>query len=35
MVGATILKTFSDKCLVRYDEFIIENDNSKHLLGMV
>ncbi len=30
-----VLKTFSDKCLVRYDEFVNENDNSKHLCGMV
>jgi hypothetical protein len=30
-----VLKTFSNKCLVKYDEFVSENDNSKHLCGMV
>jgi hypothetical protein len=31
----TILKTFLEKSLIRYDEFVKENDNSKHLCGMV
>jgi hypothetical protein len=30
-----VLKTFSKKFLVRYNEFVNENDNSKHLCGMV
>jgi hypothetical protein len=30
-----VLQTFSKKCLVRYDESVNENDNSKHLCGMV
>jgi hypothetical protein len=25
---AVVLKTFSNKCLVKYDEFFNENDNS-------
>jgi hypothetical protein len=31
----TVSKTFLEKCLVKYDEFVNENDNSKHLCGMV
>ncbi len=30
-----ILKRFLEKCFIRYDEFVNENDNSKHLLEMV
>jgi hypothetical protein len=26
-----VLKTFSNKCLIKYNEFVSENDNSKHL----
>jgi hypothetical protein len=32
---AIILKRFSKKHFVKYDEFINENDNSKHLHEMV
>jgi hypothetical protein len=32
---AIVLKTFLEKCLVRYDEYLNEDDNSKHLCGMV